>query len=134
MTTLKDENSHFAKILGDIEKLHYFAFNNKAYFSNDRKTFIKLLKYIFSLKRISLESTKKVIRNRTQIKGSISNLIRDLEDIKLCIYSAIKSQKKLLLIKKDLEILQNAKYPIEEYYEEFRYSEIVGKEESCSHG
>lgn len=145
MTTLKDETSPFAKILGDIEKLQYFAFNNKAYFSNDRKTFStayenntknfgKLLKYIFSLRRISLESTKKVIRNRTQIKCSISNLIQNLEDIKLYIISSLKNQQKLLLEKKDLEILQNAKYPLEKYFEEFRYYEIEEKEVSCSSG
>ena len=70
--TLKDQTSPFAKILGDIENLPYFAFNNKAYFSPDRKkytetyenntkNFGKLLQKIFELRRISLESSKEVI-------------------------------------------------------------------------
>jgi len=39
LMTLKDNTSPFAKILGDIENLPYFAFNNKAYFSSDRKKY-----------------------------------------------------------------------------------------------
>ena len=60
----------------------YFAFNNMAYFTSDRdevekiyennkKNFGSLLKKIFSLKRISLESTKKVINDRMHIKNNI---------------------------------------------------------------
>jgi hypothetical protein len=69
---LKDKTAPFYQVLGDIDKIPHFLFNNIAYFTNERsevesifnnntKNFGKLLKHIFSLKRISLESTKKVI-------------------------------------------------------------------------
>lgn len=57
------------------KKYLIFGFNNLAYFTSDKemfekayqnntKNFGRLLKHIFSLKRISLESTKKVIQHR----------------------------------------------------------------------
>ena len=75
LKVLKNKNGPFYKILGNIEEIPYFGFNNTAYFSSDKKTveaiyenntknFGSLLKYIFSLKRISLESSRKVINDR----------------------------------------------------------------------
>ena len=72
VNTLKNKDGIFYKILGNIDQLPFFAFNSIAYFSgekdlfkkiyeNNTKNFGSLLKYIFSLNRISLESTKKVI-------------------------------------------------------------------------
>jgi hypothetical protein len=92
LKTLKDKTSPFAKILGDIENLPHFAFNNKAYFSpnrnqfsgtyeNNTKNFGNLLQKIFELRRISLESSKEVINKRMQIKNNISNLCDQLNDI-----------------------------------------------------
>lgn len=65
LTTLKDKKGPFYQILGEVDKLPYFGFNNMAYFTSDKesvekiyenntKNFGRLLKYIFSLKRISL--------------------------------------------------------------------------------
>lgn len=79
LNPLKDKNSPFAKTLGNIDNLKYFVFNNAAYFSDDRDnyrnaydnnmiSFGKLLKYIFSLKRISLESTKKLLQIELRLK------------------------------------------------------------------
>ena len=66
---MKDKNGIFYKILGDIDKYPYFAFNNGDYFCNDldylrntnaknRNSFRSLLEYIISLKSISLKSDK----------------------------------------------------------------------------
>ena len=112
--TLKDNTSPFAKILGDIENLPYFAFNNKAYFSpnrnqfsgtyeNNTKNFSNLLQTIFGLRRISLESSKEVINKRMQIKNNISNLCDQLNDIMLIIKSATGFQQKLMELQKDYE-------------------------------
>ena len=73
LTALKNKDAPFYKILGDIENLPYFAFNNQAYFSNERDTFKipfeknqinfgKLIKYIFSLRSMTLEKTREVIK------------------------------------------------------------------------
>jgi GTP-binding protein EngB required for normal cell division len=72
VNTLKNKDGIFYKILGNIDQLPFFALNSIAYFNgekdlfekiyeNNTKNFGSLPKYIFSLGRISLESTKKVI-------------------------------------------------------------------------
>jgi len=107
VNTLKDKNGPFFEILGDIEKIPYFAFNNMAYFTSDRdevekiyenntKNFGSLLKKIFSLKRISLESTKKVINNRMHIKNNITNLCDKLNNIMKVIDAATNNQMRLI--------------------------------------
>ena len=71
LTVLKNKDGPFFKILGNIgniKDISYFAFNNKDYFSNERDIFKityhknqinfgKLIKYIFSLRSITLEKT-----------------------------------------------------------------------------
>ena len=62
---LKDKHNYLSQILGGIEKYPYFKFDNKNYFRGDmnhdnlihesnKKNFRHLLKYIISLKRVSL--------------------------------------------------------------------------------
>ena len=66
---LKCKNGYFYQILGDIEQYPYFKFNNYAYFTSDvdltgylyernKKSFRNLLKYIISLKTVSLKYSK----------------------------------------------------------------------------
>ena len=92
LKTLQDENSPFIKILGDIKNLEHFEFNNKAYFTTDKegfekiynknaKNFGRLLKYVFSLPSISLESSKKVIQNRFEISNKIKNVCYELSNV-----------------------------------------------------
>jgi hypothetical protein len=75
LTTLKDESGPFREILGNIDNLNYFAFENEAYFSNNKEkyedsyetntlNFARLLQCIFNLKPISLEASRKVIDDR----------------------------------------------------------------------
>lgn len=70
---MKNKEGIFYEIIRNIDKFPYFAFNNIAYgnkndykkiYENNIKNFRSLLKYIFSLNRISLESTKKNVMNR----------------------------------------------------------------------
>ena len=79
---LKYKTDIFKETLGDIEQFPYFGFNNIAYFTSDMesveeiyenniKNFNALLKYIFRLKRISLESNKKIIDYRMIINSQI---------------------------------------------------------------
>ena len=80
LTTLKDESSPFFDILGNIDNLNYFAFENEAYFSNNKEhyessfenntlNFARLLKCIFKNKPIPLEASIKVIDDRKKIKN-----------------------------------------------------------------
>ena len=111
---LKDKGGPFYEVLGDIEKIPYFGFNNLAYFTNDKENFEKvyennaksfgsLLKYIFSLKRISLESSKKVIQYRMHIKNNIINLCDKLNYIIFAIDEATQNQIRLLKLTNELE-------------------------------
>ena len=145
VNTLKDPKGPFYEILGDIEKIPHFAFNNMAYFTSDReevekiyenntKNFGSLLKQIFSLKRISLESTKKVINNRMHIKNNIANLCDKLNNIMVVIDAATKNQMRLLELQNQLE--KNAEcevgqipYPFDEPYDE-----VIDKEIKCDEG
>lgn len=92
LITLTDEKSPFINILGNINELPHFEFNNKAYFSKDKEGFEgifnknasnygKLLKHVFSLSQISLESSKKVIKNRFDISNKIINVCNELTDV-----------------------------------------------------
>lgn len=85
MAALKNKDGSVFKILGSIEDIPYFAFNNKFYFNNERDIFKityqknqinfgKFIKYIFSLRRITLEKTREVIKDCKQIKSKIYNL------------------------------------------------------------
>ena len=145
LKTLKDKSSPFEQILGDIDKLPHFGFNNLAYFTNDResfnkaydnntKNFAKLLKYIFNLKRISLESTKEVIRSRMHIKNNISNLCDQLNDIMLEINSASNNQLGLLKLQNEYEQNLESNIPSIPYTVEVPYTEIVDTEEKCDSG
>jgi len=106
VNTLKNKDGIFYKILGNIDQLPFFALNSIAYFSgekdlfekiyeNNTKNFGSLLKYIFSLNRISLESTKKVINSRILIKNNITNLCDKLRDIMNELNAAMDNQMRL---------------------------------------
>ena len=145
VNTLKDKKGPFYEILGDIEKIPYFAFNNMAYFTSDRdevekiyenntKNFGSLLKYIFSLKRISLESTKKVINNRMHIKNNITNLCTKLNNIMKVIDAATNNQMRLLELQKKLEKNKECEVGQIPYTVNVPYDEVIDKEVKCDEG
>ena len=120
----------------------YFAFNSIAYFSGDKdqyekiyenniKNFGNLLEYIFSLKRISLESTKKVINNRIHIRNNITNLCDKLKDIMIIIDAATKNQMTLLELQKQLA--KNAECEVGQipYEVDEPYEDVIDKEVNC---
>ena len=144
ITTLKDKSSPFYQIMGDIEQMPHFFFNNIAYFSDEREnyynafeqnilSFSKLFNCIRILKRISLESTREVIRDRNQIKGSISNLTDRLNNIiKNTILSAQK-QRHLSQKQKDMDAItpEDDVDIIDKIYE---YFEMEEETVNCSNG
>ena len=101
---MKNKEGIFYEIIRNTDKFPYFAFNNIAYgnkndykkiYENNIKNFRSLLKYIFSLNRISLESTKKVINSRILIKNNITNLCDKLRDIMNELNAAMDNQMRL---------------------------------------
>lgn len=149
LNTLKDSTSPFVKHLGGIEKYKYFVFNSKVYFTdnniadnnekikneidyqNNAKSFGSLLKYIFSLTRISLESTKKVISDRLHIKNNIINLCGDLGNVMLEIKSTLYNRDELYKYQEELKKLENSKYPLKKITDTIEESEIIEKEINC---
>ena len=69
-----------------------------------------MLKYIFSLNHISLESTKINVINRMLIRNNIINLYYELKDLIKFIDATIKNQKRLLELQKELEKILFAVY------------------------
>ena len=114
LNILKDKNGIFYNLIGN-DKFHYFTFNNFAYFSNNKneikyiynfntKNFSNFFNYISSIKKISLESTKKVIKERMFIKNSILNLCDKINEINLYLSIIKNNQKKLLELQKELDL------------------------------
>ena len=114
LNILKDKNGIFYNLIGN-DKFHYFTFNNFAYFSNNKneikyiynfntKNFSNFFNYISSIKKISLESTKKVIKERMIIKNSILNLCDKIKEINLYLSIIKNNQKKLLELQKELDL------------------------------
>ena len=114
LNILKDKNGIFYNLIGN-DKFHYFTFNNFAYFSNNKneikyiynantKNFSNFFEYISSIKKISLESTKKVIKERMFIKNSILNLCDKINEINLYLSIIKNNQKKLLELQKELDL------------------------------
>lgn len=142
---LKDKTGPFFKILGNIDELPYFGFNNLAYFTDSKdsvekyyeyntQNFGKLLKHIFSLKKISLESSKKVINDRRHIKNNITNLCEDLNKIMIVIDAASKNQMKLVELQSELQKYQESKIVPIPYTIQESYIDVVDKEIRCDSG
>ena len=90
--TLNDEKSPLRNILGPIENLPHFEFNNLAYLTSNiskftfdydkcRTNFDKLLKYVSNLKPISLKETVKVLEDRSIISEFIKVFFIDMTDV-----------------------------------------------------
>ena len=93
ITTLKDTSSPFYQIMGDIEKIPHFFFNNIAYFSDEKDnyynafeqntlSFSQLFNYTDKLNSVSLEKTIKILSLRIQIRKDIKFLCHKLDFIK----------------------------------------------------
>jgi len=113
---LKDESSPFLKVLGNIDSLPYFSFNNRAYFTNDKEffyetyeknnnSFLKFFEYISKLKNVPLENTKKVIKYRIKIIDRISHLCKNIKNTNSQINSIFKCEKELINKKKEYFML-----------------------------
>ena len=146
ITTLKDQTCSFWKILGNIENLPYYPFNNFAYFSDNKDhynniifeknniSFRKFLDYISSLNCISLENSKKVIKNRLDIKNNMINLFREIYPKVNSIKYNYKGLSKNI---SDIEIkISNIPYvsQMEKYYDTVYYNEDVKETKYCSSG
>ena len=90
--TLNDKESPLRNILGPIENLPHFEFNNLAYLTSNiskftfdfdkcRTNFDKLLKYVSNLKPISLKETVKVLEDRIIISEFIKVFFIDMTDV-----------------------------------------------------
>ena len=121
LNTLADENSPFIKILGNINELPHFEFNNKAYFTKDKegfertfdynaKNFGKLLKYVFTLKQISLESSKEVIKKRFEISNKIINVCSELNEVIKDLTCSLKNRRAINDLKQKLELQKESPY------------------------
>ena len=89
---LKDENSSLCKILGDINNLPIFSFNNKAYFEKNRNLYYDIYEkniknyqdfffYLSYIQPIELEKTKKILKARVQIREQINTFYVDTNRI-----------------------------------------------------
>ena len=145
VTNLRNKEGIFYKILGNIDEFPYFAFNSLAYFcenkndykkiyENNIKNFRSLLKYTFSLNRISLESTKKNINIRMFIRNNIINLCYELKDLMIFIDATAKNQKRHLELQKELEKNILCDISLIPYEFEEKYIDVEDREVECDEG
>ena len=82
LDTLKNKDLPFHTIMGNIDQKPYFQFNSMAYFDSsidrqkynfkqNKKNFEKLVDQVFNTPKVSLESTKEVVRNQEIIEDKI---------------------------------------------------------------
>ena len=82
LDTLKNKDLPFHTIMGNIDQKPYFQFNKNAYFDTNidiqkynfkqnKKNFEKLVDQVFNTPKVSLESTKEVVRNQEIIEDKI---------------------------------------------------------------
>ena len=117
-TYLNDENSPFRKILGPIENLPHFEFNNLAYltgwvgrfsyeFYKCQTNFDKLLKYVSNLKPISLKGTVKVLEDRILISDYIKDFCEQITNVIQLIDILIMNRHDLKINKNRLKNLKS---------------------------
>ena len=146
LEVINSSDSPFIKYMGSLDNCKYFSFDSRVYFTSDDisglemqfnnnvKNFDEFFKYIFGLQRISLESTKQVIKNRLHIKNNILNLTTHLKDIMLKIQSALFNEKELSKIKNQFYVLKNSKIPLEAYEDIIIESSVIDEEKKCESG
>lgn len=143
--TLTDEHSPFFNILGNIKDLPYFMFNNKAYFTKDIDNFSniydnntinfgKLLKYIFKLSQISLESSKNVIKHRFEITNNITNVCNEIVDVIKDLTSSLKEKDFLNKLKFDLEKHKESPCAQKKVIKKREESYVETYKDMCSNG
>ena len=141
---LKNEK-HFFKFLGDINELSHFEFNNRAYFSYNKeefsnifekntKNYNKLLKYVFTLKQISLKSSQEVVKNRFNFANYILNVCNELLDIIVKINISIKKRDGINKLIQNVEENKKCEYKQIKVSKSYQvpYEEIY--KENLSHG
>ena len=149
LKVLNSSESPFKKYLGSVDQYKYFPFDSKIYFTEMKednkssleeqynktiKNFDEFFKYISGLHSISLESTKKVIRNRLHIKNNIINLTKYLSETMIKIKSAIYNENELTKEKEEMKKLENTETPLEEYEDTIIESEVIDEEKQCDSG
>lgn len=123
LKTLKNENFLFFEVLGDIDKIPYFCFNNSLYFRSDRvnikesfeinkKNFQNFFKYFSTLNDVSLKSSGKVVYLRKYIKNNLINLLGGLASIEM--YINLRKEIIKNNDRKACEIPHKVKEPYEE--------------------
>ena len=122
MNVLKDTNTLFYKIFGDIENLPTFCFNNRAYFSsnkdnvynfyeNNNNNFKQFFEYLSKLESKSLDNTKKVLKYRKGISEKITIISENLNYIQ-------KKVNKMEVINQDIykkDLLKFDSWPHHKY-------------------
>ena len=146
---LNSTESPFKKYLGSVDQYKYFPFNSIIYFTEIKpdnknsleeqynktvKNFGEFFKYIFGLQSISLESTKKVIKDRLHIKNNIINLTKYLSDTMMKIKSSIYNENEIMKRKNQMKQLENSNIPLEEYEDTIIESEVIDEEIKCDNG
>ena len=149
LEVVNSSQSPFRKYLVSVDKYKYFSFDSKIYFTEIKsdnkiyleeqykkvvKNFREFFKYIFGLNIISLESTKKVIKDRLHIKNNIINLISHLSETMVKIKSSVYNENTLIQLKLELKEKENSKIPSEEYEDTIIESEVIDEFKNCEEG
>ena len=115
---LNYESSPVRNILGPIENLPHFEFNNPAYLTNEvelfsfdfdkcQTNFDKLLKYVSNLKPISLKGTVKVLEDRILISDYIKDFCEQITNVIQLIDILIMNRHDLKINKNRLKNLKS---------------------------
>ena len=145
LRTLTDEKSPFLNILGNVNDLTHFEFNNQAYFTTNRemfedifennaKSYGKLLKHVFNLNQISLESSKQVIKNRFDISNNIINVCNELVDVISKLNISIKNRQFKNELNHQMELNKKCDYKLMKVTKQHQVPYQEPYMENCSKG
>jgi hypothetical protein len=145
LDTLKNKDLQFHTIMGNIDQKPYFQFNKNAYFDTNidiqkynfkqnKKNFEKLVDQVFNTPKVSLESTKEVVRNQEIIEDKIIYIGKELNKISCDLEQSMKLKQETEKLIMEQKTMRGSENVIEKKIVKKNISEYEWVDEPLSSG
>ena len=145
LDTLKNKDLPFHTIMGNIDQKPYFQFNKNAYFDTNidiqkynfkqnKKNFEKLVDQVFNTPKVSLESTKEVVRNQEIIEDKIIYIGKELNKISCDLEQSMKLKQETEKLIMEQKTMRGSENVIEKKIVKKNISEYEWVDEPLSSG
>ena len=145
LDTLKNKDLPFHTIMGNIDQKPYFQFNSMTYFDTNikkqkynfeenKKNFEKLVDQVFNTPKVSLESTKEVVRNQEIIEDKIIYIGKELNKISCDLEQSMKLKQETEKLIMEQKTMRGSENVIEKKIVKKNISEYEWVDEPLSSG